>query len=256
MDEVGVILEGTLSPNPNDRKAAEQRLDEIQYAPNHLPTLLQIIVQSDDDDSDISLRQVAAIHFKNFIAKNWSSSTAHSISFADKDFVRNHILLFLPQLPSLLRYAILYFTPFSISLNLFVIIPLPFHSFSGFNLVSASKLFFIPIIPTTVPIFLIGSNIIYTINNISTLPYSFSAFFLLNMNSNQTKIGLLPITLFTRHFPTFSIYLTPFSRFLFHPFKSLISSSLSVKYSGPPYIWRFQSFCLIKMYSVLGCCCF
>ncbi|KEH44552.1 putative importin-beta domain-containing protein [Medicago truncatula] len=99
MDEVGVILEGTLSPNPNERKAAEQRLDEIQYAPNHLPTILQIIVQL---DSDISLRQVAAIHFKNFIAKNWSS-TAHSISFADKDFVRNHILLFLPQLPSLLR---------------------------------------------------------------------------------------------------------------------------------------------------------
>jgi importin-7 len=107
MDEVVVILEGTLSPNPNERKAAEQRLDEIQYAPNHLPTLLQIIVQSDDSVSDISLRQVAAIHFKNFIAKNWSS-TAHSISFADKDFVRNHILLFLPQLPSLLRYAILY----------------------------------------------------------------------------------------------------------------------------------------------------
>jgi len=123
MDEVVVILEGTLSPNPNERKAAEQRLDEIQYAPNHLPTLLQIIVQSDSDD--ISLRQVASIHFKNFIAKNWSS-TAHSISFADKDFVRNHILLFLPQLPSLLRYF--YFiitTPFSIALYLFVIIPIP-----------------------------------------------------------------------------------------------------------------------------------
>lgn len=127
MDEVGVILEGTLSPNPNERKAAEQRLDEIQYAPNHLPTILQIIVQL---DSDISLRQVAAIHFKNFIAKNWSS-TAHSISFADKDFVRNHILLFLPQLPSLLRYVISLFYllyslhSHSIALYLFVIIPIP-----------------------------------------------------------------------------------------------------------------------------------
>ncbi|GAU12054.1 hypothetical protein TSUD_00190 [Trifolium subterraneum] len=107
MEEVGVILQGTLSPNPDERKAAEQRLDQIQYAPHHLPTLLQIIVHS---NSDISLRQVAAIHFKNFIAKNWSPSSTdadadanHTISISDKDLVRNHILLFLPQLPSLLR---------------------------------------------------------------------------------------------------------------------------------------------------------
>jgi hypothetical protein len=108
MDEVGVILQATLSPNPDERKAAEQRLDQIQYAPHHLPTLLQIIVHA---NSDISLRQVAAIHFKNFIAKNWSPSAdadanhpGHTISISDKDLVRNHILLFLPQLPSLLRY--------------------------------------------------------------------------------------------------------------------------------------------------------
>ncbi|KAK2459212.1 secondary alcohol dehydrogenase (SADH2) [Trifolium repens] len=107
MDEVGVILQATLSPNPDERKAAEQRLDQIQYAPHHLPTLLQIIVHA---NSDISLRQVAAIHFKNFIAKNWSPSAdadanhpGHTISISDKDLVRNHILLFLPQLPSLLR---------------------------------------------------------------------------------------------------------------------------------------------------------
>lgn len=105
--DVGVVLQAALSPNQDERKAAEQRLEQIQYAPQHLLKLLQIIV---DANSDIALRQVAAIHFKNFIAKNWSSSDHHhhhhQISLPDKDLVRNHTLLFLPQLPPLLRVQI------------------------------------------------------------------------------------------------------------------------------------------------------
>ncbi|KAI9112559.1 hypothetical protein K1719_016482 [Acacia pycnantha] len=64
-----VILQATLSPNPNERKAAEQILEQFQYAPQHLVRLLQIIV---DNNCDMGVRQVACIHFKNFIAKNWS----------------------------------------------------------------------------------------------------------------------------------------------------------------------------------------
>ncbi|XP_057427481.1 importin beta-like SAD2 homolog isoform X2 [Lotus japonicus] len=101
--DVGVVLQAALSPNQDERKAAEQRLEQIQYAPQHLLKLLQIIVEA---NSDIALRQVAAIHFKNFIAKNWSSSHHHQISLPDKDLVRNHTLLFLPQLPPLLRVQI------------------------------------------------------------------------------------------------------------------------------------------------------
>lgn len=41
---------------------------QFQYAPQHLVRLLQIIV---DNNCDMGVRQVASIHFKNFIAKNW-----------------------------------------------------------------------------------------------------------------------------------------------------------------------------------------
>lgn len=100
MDHLGVILQGTLSPNPDERKSAEQSLHQVpipflatislysyhplfflidliikwngtqvQYSPQHLVRLLQIIV---DNNCDMGVRQVAAIHFKNFIAKNWT----------------------------------------------------------------------------------------------------------------------------------------------------------------------------------------
>lgn len=42
---------------------------QLQYAPQHLVRLLQIIV---DGRYGMAVRQVASIHFKNFIARNWS----------------------------------------------------------------------------------------------------------------------------------------------------------------------------------------
>ncbi|KAI9119500.1 hypothetical protein K1719_009376 [Acacia pycnantha] len=98
-----VILQAALSPNPNERKAAEQSLEQFQYAPQHLVRLLQIIV---DNNCDMGVRQVACIHFKNFIAKNWSpldSDAQQKISQSDKVVVRDHILVFVAQVPSLLR---------------------------------------------------------------------------------------------------------------------------------------------------------
>ena len=42
---------------------------QIQYAQQHLVRLLQIIV---DGNCDMAVRQVASIHFKNFVSKAWS----------------------------------------------------------------------------------------------------------------------------------------------------------------------------------------
>lgn len=42
---------------------------QFQYTPQHLVRLLQIIV---DGNCDLAVRQVASIHFKNFIAEHWS----------------------------------------------------------------------------------------------------------------------------------------------------------------------------------------
>ncbi|KAK7394282.1 hypothetical protein VNO78_14804 [Psophocarpus tetragonolobus] len=102
LPSLAVILQAALSPNPDERKAAEQSLNQFQYAPQHLVRLLQIIV---DNSVDMGVRQVASIHFKNFIAKNWSplDDTQQKISQSDKDVVRDHILVFVTQVPPLLR---------------------------------------------------------------------------------------------------------------------------------------------------------
>ncbi|RDY03360.1 Importin beta-like SAD2 [Mucuna pruriens] len=108
LPSLAVILQAALSPNPDERKAAEQSLNQFQYAPQHLVRLLQIIV---DNNVDMGVRQVASIHFKNFIAKNWSPldgmlfiiDAQQKISQSDKDVVRDHILVFVTQVPPLLR---------------------------------------------------------------------------------------------------------------------------------------------------------
>ncbi|KAK7273145.1 hypothetical protein RIF29_14191 [Crotalaria pallida] len=103
LPSLAVILQAALSSNPDERKAAELSLNQFQYAPQHLVRLLQIIV---DNNCDMGVRQVASIHFKNFIAKKWSpleSDGQQKISHSDKDMVRDHILVFVTQVPPLLR---------------------------------------------------------------------------------------------------------------------------------------------------------
>lgn len=65
--------------------------------------LLQIIV---DGSCDMAVRQVASIHFKNFVAKNWcphDPAEQSKIMPSDKELVRQNILIFIAQVPSLLR---------------------------------------------------------------------------------------------------------------------------------------------------------
>ncbi|PON38011.1 Coatomer beta subunit [Parasponia andersonii] len=103
LQSLSVVLRAALSPNPDERKAAEQSLNQFQYTPQHLVRLLQIIV---DNNSDMAVRQVASIHFKNFIGKNWSPlepDEPQKILPSDKDLVRPHILEFVAKVPPLLR---------------------------------------------------------------------------------------------------------------------------------------------------------
>ncbi|XP_077231936.1 importin beta-like SAD2 homolog [Tasmannia lanceolata] len=106
LPSLAVVLQAALSPHPEEQKAAEESLNQFQYTPQHLVRLLQIIV---DGNRDMAIRQVASIHFKNFVAKNWSphepgmSISQHKISTTDKDMVRNNLLRFIVQIPPLLR---------------------------------------------------------------------------------------------------------------------------------------------------------
>ncbi|KAK9159720.1 hypothetical protein Syun_006061 [Stephania yunnanensis] len=103
LQSLAVILQAALSPNPNERKAAEERLNQFQYTAQHLVRLFQIIV---DNNCDLAVRQVASIHFKNFVAKHWAPhepDEKQKISPSDKEVVRNNILVFVAQVPPLLR---------------------------------------------------------------------------------------------------------------------------------------------------------
>ncbi|KAD0994770.1 hypothetical protein E3N88_43444 [Mikania micrantha] len=103
LQNLAVILKAALSPNPAERKAAEDSLNQYQYTPQHLVRLLQIVV---DGSCDLAVRQAASIHFKNFIAKNWSPHDPEEQSKilpSDKEVVRQNILVFVAQVPPLLR---------------------------------------------------------------------------------------------------------------------------------------------------------
>ncbi|XP_075516359.1 importin beta-like SAD2 [Primulina tabacum] len=98
-----VIFQGALSPNPIERKAAEESLNQFQFVPQHLVRVLQIII---DGNCDLAVRQVASIHFKNFVAKNWEPhdpGDQSKILPGDKEVIRQNILNFVTQVPQLLR---------------------------------------------------------------------------------------------------------------------------------------------------------
>lgn len=103
LPSLALVLQAALSPNQDERKAAERSLNQFQYTPQHLVRLLQIIV---DSNCDMAVRQVASIHFKNFVAKNWTPlepEEPQKILSSDKDTVRQNILPFVAQVPPLLR---------------------------------------------------------------------------------------------------------------------------------------------------------
>ncbi|KAI7748981.1 hypothetical protein M8C21_033898 [Ambrosia artemisiifolia] len=103
LQTLAFVLKAALSPNLAERKAAEDSLTKFQYTPQHLVRLLQIVV---DGNCDLAVRQVASIHFKNFIAENWSPhdpDEQSKILPSDKELVRQNILGFVAQVPALLR---------------------------------------------------------------------------------------------------------------------------------------------------------
>ncbi|OVA18810.1 Importin-beta [Macleaya cordata] len=103
LPSLAVILQAALTPDTEQRKAAEESLKQLQYTAQHLVRLLQIIV---DGNCDMGIRQFASIHFKNVVAKNWSPldpDEQPKILPSDKDMVRENILAFVTQVPPLLR---------------------------------------------------------------------------------------------------------------------------------------------------------
>lgn len=95
------VLQLALSTNPDERKAGEERLNQLHTLPGHLVGLLRIMVQP---TLDIAVRQVASIHFKNLVSRHWKSSeVGEQIIEADKRTIRENILEALVHAPPIIR---------------------------------------------------------------------------------------------------------------------------------------------------------
>eukprot|EP00850_Spirogloea_muscicola_P013908 SM000097S24761 [mRNA] locus=s97:152586:160145:+ [translate_table: standard] len=100
---LGGVLQLALSPSPQERKAAEDKLIEFQHAPGHLVRLMQVIVST---SADLAIRQIASIYFKNLVAKDWvakDSGRASKDGTCDKATVRDNLLEAIICAPALLR---------------------------------------------------------------------------------------------------------------------------------------------------------
>ncbi|KAK3262901.1 hypothetical protein CYMTET_28267 [Cymbomonas tetramitiformis] len=100
------VLSAVLSPNEVERKAAEEHLKKAQDAPGHLVMLMQAVVAP---QLDPSIRQAAAIHFKQLLSKRWKPSESQlkegiqEFSPEDKQVVRDNVLEAIIQAPPKIR---------------------------------------------------------------------------------------------------------------------------------------------------------
>ncbi|CAI5971021.1 unnamed protein product [Closterium sp. NIES-64] len=104
------VLQQALSANPEERKAGEAHLVQVQSVrAGHLVALLQMVVRA---DVDLAIRQVAAIHFKNTVSRNWrtksdateaASSGSPLFSEGDVAAVRDNLVEAVICCPPLIR---------------------------------------------------------------------------------------------------------------------------------------------------------
>jgi hypothetical protein len=100
---LATVLQSSISTNPDERKAGEERLNEYQHVEGHLVGLLQIVVAA---NVDLSIRQVASIYLKNVSARDWmprEPGDRRKISESDKTTVRENLLEAIIQAPPIIR---------------------------------------------------------------------------------------------------------------------------------------------------------
>jgi len=105
LQQLVVVLQHCISPQPAERTAAEQALNQHQWAKGHVVNLLRASVEESVDES---IRQVAAISFKNSVKKGWEVSeeeagVASRFDDEDKAIVRSHLLEAIIRAPSRIK---------------------------------------------------------------------------------------------------------------------------------------------------------
>lgn len=110
MASLAQVIEGTLSPVPETRKAAEAHLNEGLQRPEHPLEVLRLIASA--EGASPAVRQAAAVHFKNLVKNGWDESKDEhdrkgiKISPADRDTIKNHLVELMCTVPPVIQAQI------------------------------------------------------------------------------------------------------------------------------------------------------
>ncbi|KAJ1913960.1 importin-alpha export receptor [Mycoemilia scoparia] len=104
VEALTAALQGSLSPQADIRKKAEQQLSQLENAPSFAGSLVNVIRTS----NDTTISFAAALFFKNYIKRLWpqNEDTEDRISKQDRDNIKAEIINLLISLPPQLQLQI------------------------------------------------------------------------------------------------------------------------------------------------------
>uniref|UniRef100_A0A383WBL3 Importin N-terminal domain-containing protein n=1 Tax=Tetradesmus obliquus TaxID=3088 RepID=A0A383WBL3_TETOB len=102
IQQLCAVLQGCLSANPEERKAAEALLKQHELAKGHGVNLLRV---AGEPSLDLSVRQVASISFKQVAKKYWEPEKegAPVLNDEDKATIREHLLQAIISAPHIVQ---------------------------------------------------------------------------------------------------------------------------------------------------------
>eukprot|EP00873_Tetraselmis_striata_P029005 jgi/Tetstr1/449269/TSEL_036472.t1 len=102
IQQLVAVLQHCMSPNPQERTAAEQSLSQFQYSRGQIVNMLRLSIEEGVDEA---VRQVASISFKNSVKQGWEADgdTPARIGEEDKAVVRSNLLEAIVRAPSKIK---------------------------------------------------------------------------------------------------------------------------------------------------------
>lgn len=104
-DQLKQVISETLSPQKDVRQNAEAHLKSASKTPGHAMVVLELVAKA--DACDASVRQAAAVHFKNLIKKGWDphanedggNDSGIVLSPHDRTTIKSHLVQLMCTVP-------------------------------------------------------------------------------------------------------------------------------------------------------------